>query len=255
MSTESQDFRCLTIPYNLSSQAKALMSSYDGATVCFPALPLPQSPKSSPDMSSVGHTMLELYDSGEFLSSLYPVSGDSLTIAPRDIFTKHEASGQMVESHEEKIQHHISDSTDFQCPYTAECSYMSTADPFADGLVDVQIRGPKEDRNILPPGFECRYEGCHGKDGKRKVYARAEHRNRHERTLHRKTENALYRCWVRDCRSKGFTRVDNLKAHLMVRHGRKSRAGRYQYIATLDRSSSYYNPEWMGSVTSDGIPT
>jgi hypothetical protein len=57
-------------------------------------------------------------------------------------------------------------------------------------------------------------------------------------------------CWVPGCR-RSFSRRDNLKAHYAT-HGKQG--GRNRYVATLDRTSSAYDPCFRGQLTSDGLP-
>jgi hypothetical protein len=57
-------------------------------------------------------------------------------------------------------------------------------------------------------------------------------------------------CWVPECQ-RSFSRRDNLKAHYAT-HGRQG--GRNRYVATLDPTSSAYDPCFRGQLTSDGLP-
>ena len=86
--------------------------------------------------------------------------------------------------------------------------------------------------------FPCSYSGC----GKR--FKRSEHKKRHERNVHEKHKHPIHRCWVRRCGTE-FSRTDNLKSHLRNTHGKNSPNQRNVYVATLDKNSEYYDPDWV----------
>jgi hypothetical protein len=84
--------------------------------------------------------------------------------------------------------------------------------------------------------------------------ARCSSRFRYLKGLQRHLSSHLsersYVCWVPECQRR-FTRSDNLTAHYAT-HGRLG--GRNRYVATLDRTSSAYDPCFRGRLTSDGWP-
>ncbi|PGH31068.1 zinc finger protein BrlA [[Emmonsia] crescens] len=95
---------------------------------------------------------------------------------------------------------------------------------------------------IPAPPFKCNAPGCDGR------FKRQEHLKRH---LKSHTNEKPYVCWVPDC-NKSFSRNDNLNVHYTTTHGKKG--GRNRYVATLDESSSDYDPNFRGGLTSDGRP-
>ncbi|KAJ9625367.1 hypothetical protein H2204_010459 [Knufia peltigerae] len=102
--------------------------------------------------------------------------------------------------------------------------------------------------------FPCSYPGCIDKGtGRQKRFKRQEHRKRHEKTVHEKHENDIYKCWVPECH-KPFSRTDNLKSHLRNTHSKKPGVRGNRYVATLDRNSEYYDPDWQGGLDRNGYP-
>ncbi|OKO99413.1 Regulatory protein brlA [Penicillium subrubescens] len=89
--------------------------------------------------------------------------------------------------------------------------------------------------------FKCSVAGCKG-------------RFRYFKGLQRHLSGHLagkpHFCWVPGFR-RSFSRRDNLKAHYAT-HGKHG--GRNRYVATLDRTSSAYDPCFRGQLTSDGWP-
>jgi hypothetical protein len=103
--------------------------------------------------------------------------------------------------------------------------------------------------------FACGYPGCIDKQtGKQKRFKRQEHKKRHEKTVHEKTKHGVHQCWVPGCKTAPFTRTDNLKSHLKNTHGKNSANQRNKYVATLDKRSEYYDPDWVGDLTDAGYP-
>jgi len=98
--------------------------------------------------------------------------------------------------------------------------------------------------------FEC--PDCTNKEGKRRKFKRSEHLKRHRNTCH--GDNRPHVCWVPKCNGRAFSRNDNLKAHLTNTHGKWSARMRNQYVATLDPTCEFYDPEWRGKLTSEGFP-
>lgn len=102
--------------------------------------------------------------------------------------------------------------------------------------------------------FACGYEGCIDKNtGKQKRFKRQEHKKRHEKTVHEKDMHESYKCWVPDC-DTAFSRTDNLKSHLRNTHSKKPGVRGNRYVATLDKNSEYYDPEWVGELDKHGYP-
>ena len=100
--------------------------------------------------------------------------------------------------------------------------------------------------------FTCSYATCIDKQTKRvRQFKRLEHKNRHEKTVHEKSETTIHRCWVPNCHPQ-FSRSDNFKSHLRNTHSTKS--GRNRYVATLDENNKCYDPEWTGKIDEKGYP-
>lgn len=108
---------------------------------------------------------------------------------------------------------------------------------------------------ITANSFACGYPECIDKNtGKQKRFKRAEHKKRHEKTVHQKESHVSHQCWVPQC-ERSFSRTDNLKSHLKNTHGKRSPNARNRYVATLDpNNSQYYSPDWEGDLTSEGLP-
>lgn len=99
----------------------------------------------------------------------------------------------------------------------------------------------------------CSYAGCIDKrTGEPKRFKRPEHKRRHEKTVHEKRDNPQYECWVPTCKRAPFTRMDNLRGHLRKTHGKISAPGRHDYVATQDKNSEYFDPEWVGELEEHG---
>ncbi|KAJ5378284.1 uncharacterized protein N7496_005693 [Penicillium cataractarum] len=100
--------------------------------------------------------------------------------------------------------------------------------------------------NSMPGPFRRRQFKC--------TVARCSSRFRYPNGLQRHLSShqaeRSYVCWVPECQRR-FTRGDNFNAHYAT-HGRPG--GRNRYVATLDQSSSAYNPSFRGLLTSDGWP-
>lgn len=111
------------------------------------------------------------------------------------------------------------------------------------------------DRVIPANSFACSYPDCKDKaTGVQKRFKRAEHKKRHEKTVHQKESHVSHRCWVAQC-EKSFSRTDNLKSHLLKTHGKRSPGARNRYVATLDSNNSqYFSPDWRGELTQEGLP-
>lgn len=102
--------------------------------------------------------------------------------------------------------------------------------------------------------FACSYDGCIDKNtGKQKRFKRQEHKKRHEKTVHEKDMHEAYKCWVPDC-DTAFSRTDNLKSHLRNTHSKKPGVRGNRYVATLDKNSEFYDPEWVGELDKHGYP-
>ena len=102
--------------------------------------------------------------------------------------------------------------------------------------------------------FMCSYPGCIDRyTGKQKRFKRREHKKRHERTVHQRSIHSKNKCWVPDC-DRPFTRMDNLKSHLRNAHSKKQNVRGNRYVASLDKTSSYYDPDWVGEIDEDGYP-
>lgn len=102
--------------------------------------------------------------------------------------------------------------------------------------------------------FACSYPGCIDKHtGKQKRFKRQEHKKRHEKTVHEKTQHTTYRCWVPEC-GRPFSRTDNLKSHLRNTHSKRPGVRGNRYVATLDKNSEFYDPEWVGELDKHGYP-
>ncbi|KAJ9616764.1 hypothetical protein H2200_000483 [Cladophialophora chaetospira] len=99
--------------------------------------------------------------------------------------------------------------------------------------------------------FACTYPDCLDKKGLPKRFKRQEHKKRHEKTVHEKDE--MHKCWVAEC-GRGFSRTDNLKSHLRNTHSKRPGVRGNRYVATLDKNSEFYDPEWVGELDKNGYP-
>jgi zinc finger protein BrlA len=106
---------------------------------------------------------------------------------------------------------------------------------------DVVIEGNK---------YACEFQDCVDKNGKLRMFKRREHAKRHVETVHKKRNQ--FKCWVPECATPPFTRNDNLKMHKKTH---LKRSGKNRYVATLDPSSTFYDPEYEGPLDEDGNPT
>ena len=110
------------------------------------------------------------------------------------------------------------------------------------------------DAVIAQNEFACSYPGCIDKNtGKQKRFKRQEHKKRHEKTVHEKSHHSAYKCWVPEC-NRPFSRTDNLKSHLRNTHSKRPGVRGNRYVATLDKNSDYYDPEWVGELDKHGYP-
>ncbi|KIW24814.1 uncharacterized protein PV07_10504 [Cladophialophora immunda] len=94
--------------------------------------------------------------------------------------------------------------------------------------------------------FQCNYPGCTDKKtGKPNNFKHKSHLKRHQETIHRNVHGPpMHRCWVPMC-DKRYKRKDALQAHLK-NHSKKG--GKSRYVATLDKDSQYYDPDWKGEL-------
>lgn len=90
--------------------------------------------------------------------------------------------------------------------------------------------------------FKCKAHWCN------RSFKRQEHLKRHMKSH---SEEKQYVCWVPGC-YRAFLRCDNLNAHYTNTHSKPG--GRNRYVATLDKTSPDYNPEYRGKLTSEGRP-
>lgn len=90
--------------------------------------------------------------------------------------------------------------------------------------------------------FRCKEPGCQGQ------FRRQKHLQRHMKS-HSKEKPHV--CWVPGCH-RPFARSDNLNAHYTKTHSKKG--GRNRYVATLDEASEYYDPNFRGQLTLEGLP-
>ncbi|KAI1621059.1 zinc finger protein BrlA [Exophiala viscosa] len=95
--------------------------------------------------------------------------------------------------------------------------------------------------------YACGYPGCE------KKFKRQEHKKRHEKSVHEKHDHPMYKCWVPECNTL-FSRSDNLKSHIRNTHSKKPGVRGNRYVATLDKSSEYYDPDWVGELDKNGFP-
>jgi hypothetical protein len=71
--------------------------------------------------------------------------------------------------------------------------------------------------------------------------------------VHESGDHEVYRCWVPEC-NRAFSRTDNLKSHLRNTHSKKPGVRGNRYVATLDKNSQYYDPDWVGDLDKNGFP-
>lgn len=102
--------------------------------------------------------------------------------------------------------------------------------------------------------FVCSYLDCISKStGRRTCFRRHEHKTRHENTVHRTKIGDQRQCWVPGCKSGPFSRKDNYQTHLNL-HGKRSKRQKLRYVASLDKQSNEYDPDWRGQLTAEGYP-
>ncbi|KAK2749973.1 hypothetical protein FQN55_002691 [Onygenales sp. PD_40] len=136
-------------------------------------------------------------------------------------------------------------------------SYLSpTFRPGVDPFMANPIENPptaegdqtQDDPERFPSGivsavlYRCEEPMCD------KKFGRSQHLLRH---MASHTGEKPHVCWVPDCGRK-FSRSDNLRVHCATTHGKKM--GSNTYVATLDDTSKYYDPEYRGELTADGRP-
>ncbi|KAJ5771449.1 uncharacterized protein N7511_003500 [Penicillium nucicola] len=121
-------------------------------------------------------------------------------------------------------------------------------DPSQQDL-NVYIKQPRhlsnakeQDLNTHTRKFKCKIIGC------TMGFKRQDHLERHSRS-HSKEKPFV--CWVPGCH-RSFSRRDNLKAHCTKTHARPG--GRNRYVASLDKMSPDYDPEFRGPLSFDGRP-
>lgn len=90
--------------------------------------------------------------------------------------------------------------------------------------------------------FECKESWC------RRGFKRQKHLKRHMNSHSNKKPHV---CWVPECH-RAFVRPDHLNAHYKNVHSKKG--GRNRYVASLDETSPFYDPNYRGQLTSDGHP-
>lgn len=98
-------------------------------------------------------------------------------------------------------------------------------------------------RSVIKQGqFKCTTPKCN------RSFKRQEHLKRH---MKNHSKEKRYVCWVPGC-YRAFSRGDNLNAHCTKTHSKPG--GRNRYVASLDKTSPDYNPNFRGQLTSDGRP-
>lgn len=98
--------------------------------------------------------------------------------------------------------------------------------------IDDLVGSPAPHRARYPKNrFMCTFPGCIDKHtGQPKRFRRVEHQKRHATTVHGKETCLLYECGVQGCKSKPFTRKDNLKSHLISVHRLDRSVGLGDYV-------------------------
>ncbi|ETN36740.1 uncharacterized protein HMPREF1541_09018 [Cyphellophora europaea CBS 101466] len=167
-----------------------------------------------------------------------PLLCTQLTIVPSQVFGLPMTSNATSGAADETVEQHVASSEttqperpDVQSSYeTQQCLTQNqessdkrrcaNVDSF-NGSRAAKGRHRTRSRSTLAVEFFiCGYSGCiDRRTGQQKRFRRQEHRKRHERTVHERDSCALYRCQVRGCRSKAFTRKDNCKSHMNTVHG------------------------------------
>lgn len=97
-------------------------------------------------------------------------------------------------------------------------------------------------RAISKGSYNCKVPGCE------KLFKRREHLTRH---MENHSKKRTHVCWVPGCH-RAFTRLDNLNAHYTKTHSKTG--GRNCYVATLDKTSPFYDPLYRGPLTPGGQP-
>lgn len=200
--------------------------------------------KMEPSTPLHGHLSTSTYMSSSPLSILSPV----VVPSQHDVEeVKYEAVEQAVRS---SVSRKCRPTTDrlFRRSYERKKLTGASAKPKpvpAKSGIDCDVVIPQNE-------FACGYPGCIDKNTmSQKRFKRREHMKRHEKTVHQ--SDKPYRCWVPDC-SRAFSRSDNLKSHLRNTHSKKPGVRGNRYVATLDKGSDYYNPEWSGVLDKQGYP-
>ncbi|KIW81488.1 hypothetical protein Z517_04513 [Fonsecaea pedrosoi CBS 271.37] len=135
-------------------------------------------------------------------------------------------------------------------PYERKRPVGSSSKPKAPPV----LTGMNCDLVIPQNEFACSYPGCIDKHtGKQKRFKRQEHKKRHEKTVHEKSTHTTYKCWVPEC-NRPFSRTDNLKSHLRNTHSKRPGVRGNRYVATLDKNSEFYDPDWVGDLDKNGYP-
>ena len=97
-------------------------------------------------------------------------------------------------------------------------------------------------RVISKGSYNCKVPGCE------KLFKRREHLTRH---MENHSKKRTHVCWVPGCH-RAFTRLDNLNVHYTKTHSKTG--GRNRYVATLDKTSPFYDPLYRGPLTPGGQP-
>ena len=204
-------------------------------------------PSSSPMSKYEPITPLRHHQGHSSLFTSSPLSGGSSTLASQwDLEdTKHVPEDDVLERSEKPVLHRMLRSSQASSPISIEDqspqkSFLSRSGVDCEAVIRQNM-------------FACSRPGC------LRRFKRQEHKKRHEKTVHVQAgvEQQKFPCWVvtgsKIC-GRSFTRRDNLKSHETKTHGRRSNNQRNAYVATLDPNSKYYDVDWTGPLTADGLP-
>jgi hypothetical protein len=204
---------------------------------------------SSPDCKNEPSTPIK----GQLQSSLFLSSSPMSTVSPKIVLSQHDfnnVSYDLLYSALSDTKKHVLGTERFQ-----RCSYERKR---IGGHQSRPKTSPKKTGYSCEPiihvnAYPCSVAGCINKEGKPKAFKRQEHKKRHEKTVHNINDEEKVYCWVPKC-NRGFTRADNLNSHLKNTHCRRSGGRGNRYVATLDKNSTFYDPDWRGDIDDNGYP-
>lgn len=242
------------IPSPLLPDIPLTPATFSSPRTIAPSVAFQPTMTSSPDI--VRPPMTPLRESNNlFLLSSSP----SIIISPKVVPSQREMDNQACLKSDFSVELSPDDMTKFRRATSRLCKRQYAkkgSRALARALRTPASKSGMDCPEIIPQNeFACKYKDCIDKaTGKQKKFKRQEHKKRHEKTVHEKDRHHQFSCWVPGCKTKPFSRTDNLKSHLKKTHGKKSAAARNRYVATQDENSPFFDPEWVGALTAEGYP-